>query len=305
MRRVIPLLLLVLALLRVERSAQAAVPLCVTVESSDSGDDLDRLVRDELGHHPSHQLVAEGCPSTLRVELLRVAGLRYLTARIEGQVPMRYAIKSAAEIPERLSEALRLVLGHDPVYLLEDTSRYNAVQRTALNLLKRGTTRYRFSIFETLAGTGRNPAFATGGSFELSRGIDHVQVFLRMHGAGASGDASTDTRLMRFLAGLDLGFLYETSARGNATFYLGPGLGLLAMQVRGFVDGMEGRGAESALKLDGAFSGRVGLRFLRQHNFDLDVFAIGYLPLTNAQDVDSVLPRAYTPSLQLGMGVGF
>ena len=60
-----------------------------------------------------------------------------------------------------------------------------------------------------------------------------------------------------------------------------------------------------ALKVDAAFSGRIGMRFLRQHNFDFDVFAIGYLPLTNAQDVDSPLPKSYTPSLQLGLGIGF
>lgn len=283
--------------------AAAAVRLCVELESDDNADGLRKLLLAELGHHPTHQVVAADCQSMLHVELFGVAGARYLTARINREVPVRYTVKNAADLPERLGEAVRLVLGHDPVYLLEDPRRYNAVQRTALALLKRGRNRYRISAMQVVAATGANAAFAAGGAFEVTRGIDHIQILARLYGAGAVAGASLEQRALRFIAGGDLGLLYEASVRSNTTFYLGPGLGLMTMQINGWGDAEKAVG--SALKVDAALSGRVGVRFLRQHNFDFDVFAIGYLPLTNAQDVDSPLPKAYTPSVQIGLGVGF
>jgi len=54
--------------------------------------------------------------------------------------------------------------------------------------------------------------------------------------------------------------------------------------------------------------GRVGVRFLRTHDFDFDVFAGGYLPLFNTDDPDRPLfgeGGLYTPSVQVGVGVGF
>ena len=50
---------------------------------------------------------------------------------------------------------------------------------------------------------------------------------------------------------------------------------------------------------------RVGARFFRASDFDLDVFVAGYLPLFSTNDPDSLLMDAYTPSAQLGLGVGF
>lgn len=292
---------LLAALLLCSQAAQAAVRLCLTVETDAQGAGLSKLVSDELGHFRSHQLVESDCQSLLRVELFTVASQRYLTAHINNEVPVRYRVKSAKEIEEKLSEGLRLVLGHDPVYLVEDTTRYNTVQRSALNLLKRGHNRYRLAGIEVLAATGENPAFASGGAFEVTRGIDHVQVLARLWAAGTPTVASAGQRVVRFLTGFDIGFLYETSARGTATFYLGPGLGVVTLEVQGAGD----YGVQSALKVDAAFSGRFGVRFFRQHNFDFDLFAIGYLPLTNAQDVDSELPKSYTPFLQVGLGAGF
>ncbi len=281
--------------------AHAAIRLCVNVETDDNESGLRKLVLDELGHFPSHKAVERDCQSSLRIELYGVAGGRYLTARIGSEVPVRYAIKTAAELPERLGDALRQVLGHDPSYLAEDPNRYNAVQRAALNLLKRGHTRYHLAALEVVSATGANAAFAGGGAFEVSRGIDAFSVLVRLWGAGSVAGATAEQRAVRFLAGGDLGLLYEPSVRSNTTFYIGPGLGIMTMDVEGW----QGQAAASALKVDAAFSGRIGVRFLRQHNFDFDVFAIGYLPLTNAQDVDSPLPKSYTPFLQLGLGIGF
>jgi hypothetical protein len=55
-------------------------------------------------------------------------------------------------------------------------------------------------------------------------------------------------------------------------------------------------------------SARLGLRFFRGYNFDLDLFAQGYVPLFVTKDVDSGFfggAGLYTPSGQIGLGVGF
>jgi hypothetical protein len=55
-------------------------------------------------------------------------------------------------------------------------------------------------------------------------------------------------------------------------------------------------------------SARAGVKFLRTHDYDLDVFVQGYLPLFNTKDADGALfgeKGLYTPSLQMGIGVGF
>src|SRR2546423_7216885 len=86
----------------------AATRLCVQVHTDESGDGLQRLVENELAHHPSHVAVKERCDSNLLVELFAVGGVRYLTARINREVPVRYSFRGARDLGDKLSEALRL-----------------------------------------------------------------------------------------------------------------------------------------------------------------------------------------------------
>ncbi|HWE26696.1 MAG TPA: hypothetical protein VHB97_01785, partial [Polyangia bacterium] len=123
--------------------ARAAVPLCLDVHGDSDEAGLRRLVVDELRHHPTHRLVDDGCASTLFVELFTVAGTRYLTAHVNREVPIRYTVKSAPELEDKLGEALRQLLQHDPVYLAEDLTRLNAVWRAGANVARNGSNRYR------------------------------------------------------------------------------------------------------------------------------------------------------------------
>src|SRR5262249_2112096 len=107
--------LLVIALFA--RVASAATPLCLEVHDDAEAEGVRKLVEDELAHHPSHRVVTEDCSSRLVVELFTVGNVRYLTARVNHEVPVRFTVKTTRDIEERLTEALRQVLQHDPVYL--------------------------------------------------------------------------------------------------------------------------------------------------------------------------------------------
>jgi hypothetical protein len=200
-------LALVIALALGPVTARAATPLCLEVRADADAAGVRKLVEDELMHHPTHRLVAAGCASQLAVELFSVAGTRYLTARVNQEVPVRFAVKGARELEERLADALRQVLGNDPVYLAEDLSRLNAVWRSGTNLLVHGNNRYRLELFELVLGSsGVNAMFASGGAFTVARGLDHVQVFARLELAGA--------RFLRFY-----GFDVDVYVQAHFPFY--------------------------------------------------------------------------------------
>jgi hypothetical protein len=289
---------LVIALVLAAGAARAATPLCLAVSADADLAGFRALVEEELAHHPSHRLVQAGCASQLVVELFTVAGTRYLTARINQEVPVRFALKGPRDLDEKLSEALRQVLQHDPVYLAEDLSRMNAVWRAGANLVRRGINRYRVELFELIGTSGRNPVFATGGAVTVARGIDHWQVFARLEAAGSPRSFDGDRVLLRVLAGGDLGLLWEASARANTTFYLGPGVGLHYLR-------FEGNQAPPVGSLLFSLAVRAGVRCLRFNGFDLDLFVQAHLPFYPTSDPDSKLVDAYTPYGMAGLGVGF
>jgi hypothetical protein len=293
---------LVIAIVLGAGAARAATPLCLAVSADADLPGFRALVEEELAHHPSHRLVAANCPSRLAVELFTVAGTRYLTARINQEVPVRFAIRAPRELDDKLSEALRQVLQHDPVYLGEDLSRMNAVWRAGANLVRRGANRYRVELFEVMGWGGRNAVFAPGGAVAVARGADHWQVFARLEAAGSPRSFDGDRVLLRVLAGGDIGVLWEASARANTTFYIGPGLGLHYLRFEGNQGGHEAPAVGSLLF---SLAVRAGVRCLRVNGFDLDLFVQAHLPFYPTSDPDSKLVDAYTPYGMAGLGVGF
>ena len=293
---------LVIAVALLSATARAATPLCLEVRADTDAAGVRKLVEDELGHHPTHHLVTAGCVSQLVVELFTAAGTRYLTARVNQEVPVRFAIKGPHELDEKLSEALRQVLRNDPVYLAEDLSRLNAVWRSGASLLRHGVNRYRLELFELVGAGGANAVFASGGAFTVARGIDHVQVFARLEVAGSPSNPRDGTITLRVLSGGDLGFLWEASARANATVYLGPGVGLHYLRFEGWQNGAPVTPANAILF---SVAARAGARFLRFYGFDVDLYVQAHFPLYKTHDPDSPLIDAYTPYAMIGLGVGF
>jgi len=286
----------------------ASLPTCLVVEVADPAlkPGFEKLVRIELARHPSHALVESGCGATLVVQLFDVAGSRQLTMRLDGNVPLRYAIGGDDSLATRVSEAMSLVLGNDPQVLAEDVTKLSALSRAKHNVLVRGTNTWRFELLEAAYRTGEGTSFATGGAFGASRGAEHWQVLLRIYFLGRLGDPEEGKPALKLAAGMDAGIAYELSALSNASLYFSAGLGLQYMR-------FEGRVAELDYNTDtvDAFAphgfGRVGVRLLRHCDFDFDLFVAGYLPMMETKETDRVLfaQGRWTPSAQMGIGVGF
>jgi hypothetical protein len=295
---------ILIALVLVPLAAHATVPLCLEVRADADVAGLEKLTVDQLAHHQSHRLVARGaaCESRLTVELFSVAGARYLTARINQEVPVRFVVKGPREIEDKLAEGLRQVLRSDPVYLAEDLSRMNSVWRAGANLVRNGSNRYRLELFELIGSGGKNAVFASGGAFTVARGIDHLQVLARLEVAGSPRNFGSDGVVLRVLAGGDVGLVWEASARSNTTFYVGPGVGLHYLRFEGAQSGREVTPLNALLF---SVALRTGIRTLRFYGFDLDLFAQVHLPLYKSADPDTTLVDAYTPYVETGLGVGF
>jgi len=303
----IPLALLLVGLC-LSSPARAATTLCLDVQAPPgSVEGLRALVADEVAHHPSHQLVEHGCASHLAVELVEIDGARFLTARSNDAVPVRYRVPDAEALDAKVREAVTATLGTDPVMLAEDPTRLSAVQRAAHSILQRGQMRWRVELFEALVRSRPDPCFASGVAFGVTRGSESWLAAMRVYVAGSPTSRQAEQRTLRLAAGLDAGLTWEASARAATSFYAHAGFGLQVLQFVGLPSAETG-GADQLVKVGAVFQGRVGVRLLRHTDADLDVFVGGYVPLYNTNDVDAPLfgdGGLYTPSVQVGIGVGF
>ncbi len=293
------LVLIVMCLVAIP--ARAVTPLCLETRTENDAAGFRKLIEDELAHHKTHKLVSEGCASHLSAELFIVGGTRYLTVRVDQEVPVRFVVKTAHDLEEKLIDALRQVLQNDPVYLAEDLSRLNSVWRAGAKLVRNGQNRYRLELFQLLGHGVRNPVFASGAAFTVARGIDHLQVYVRLSAAGSAQGLGDDV-VLRVIAGADIGGLYEVSPRRNSSFYLGPTVALHYVRFEGKVAGAEAQPINTVLCSVGL---RLGVRVLRYYGFDLDLFAQANLPLYKTRDPDSTLFDEWTPYGSVGPGVGF
>lgn len=287
-------------------AARAETTLCLeVVADSEHQPGLERLAADELGRHPSHQLVTEACASRLRVELFQLAGRHYLTVRANQSVPLRHDLERLDDLGARLSDAISQALGRDPVYLAEDPSRYSAAERAVHSVLRRGQNTYRLELFQTVVRSGQGPSFAAGGALSFARGAGHWSVFARLYAAGWLSEPGPDERALRVMSGADAGLTYEFFERTSASLYVSAGLGLQYLRFEGRLRPAE---RDSVVPLDkflpAAFA-RFGLRCLRTFDFDMDVFVMGTFPMGLTYDPDVSLEGFYTPALQAGLGVGF
>lgn len=286
----------------------AAIPTCLIVDVDDPAarPGFGKLVETELARHPSHARVEEGCRSTLVVQLFDVAGSRQLTVRLDGNVPVRYAVPKGEPLPPRVSEAVSLVLGNDPQVLAADPARLSAMERAKHNVLVRGANTWRFELFESAYRTGAGASFAPGGAFGVTRGAGHWQVLLRVFFLGRPGAPEGEKPAVQIAAGADAGLTYELSALASATPYLSIGLGLQYMRFQGRVASIGGAVDEVDAFAPHGF-GRIGVRLLRYCDFDLDLYLAGYLPMMASRETDRALfaDGRWTPSAQMGIGVGF
>ena len=290
------------------RRAAADIPICLEVTAP--ADDLAsfrKLVRSEIDRHPSHRVVEADCRSHLRVELFDAAGTRFLTAQIDREIPARFPIKDPVDLAPRLDDAVRLVLHNDPTYLAEDISHLNALQRLGLSILVRGRFMFRMELFEAISRSGTGPVAVPGLALGLTRGSGSLQVLGRLYGAGTPGSTPGTDQALQALAGVDGGLTYELFDKASWSPYVSGCAGVQFVRYAG-----REHAKDTTLTyvndVGATLSARVGARFFRWYSFDLDLFAQGYVPLFVTKDVDSGFfggTGLYTPSVQLGLGVGF
>jgi hypothetical protein len=289
--------------------ALAAVKLCVTVHA-DAADQVgfEKLVRSEVGKHPSHQIVEKDCESNLIVESFMTAGSRFLTVQLDGEVPERATIAKSEELPGKLADSVSLVLGNDPMHLAEDPAQFGGMQRAAHSVLVRGLNTYRLELFETMMRTDKNIAFAPGFALGMARGADQWQVHARLHLSGWPQAVEEQGRALRVSAGMDVGALYETSRKAMTSAYFGAGAGLVLLRLEGLVDPKNPSTAQAVDDIGATLNLRAGVRFLRFFDFDADAFVQANFPLFATHETDDPLfgeKGVYTPYLQVGVGVGF
>ncbi|RLB58124.1 MAG: hypothetical protein DRI34_05830 [Deltaproteobacteria bacterium] len=301
----LPVCLLSLLLLGLSPPVRAVVDLCLEIRApAEHRQGLRRLAEDELAHHPTHRLVTSGCQSYLLLQLFRLEGVWYLTARINREVPVRHHLDDLRQLDRLLRSSVGQVLGHDPVFLADDITHYSAVQRAAHSVLKRGHNYWRLELFQGLGRGSGSLALAPGGAVSLTRGADHWQVFVRVFAAGWPGRPSGREMVLAIHTGAEGGLTYEFSEQGWATFYLSAGLGLEYRRYSGLLDAADENSLDYRNDFGPALTLRAGVRLLRFYSFDCDLFVLGRIPLYPA-DKDTLLDTFYPLDLQVGVGVGF
>jgi hypothetical protein len=298
---------LVALCLLLPRVARAEIPICAEVRApaAERGG-LEKLLKSEIARHPSHRLVESGCRATLVLELFEASGARYLTAQLDQEVPMRFPIRDAADLGDRVIDAVRLVLHNDPVYLTEDITHFSSLQRLGHSIGVAGRWQFRLEIFETIS-RAPNAVFTPGLAVGATRGSGNWQVLGRLYGGGLPASVEGTSRMLQLDVGADVGLTYELFEKAFASPYLSGCLGGQFLRFAG-----RQKATDKSLLYQGRLgltaSARAGVRFFRWHAFDLDVFVQGYLPLFLTRDPDGLLfsdAGLYTPSLQAGVGVGF
>jgi hypothetical protein len=286
-------------------SARAATRICVEINCQKSDrQSLKKLILNELAHHPTHVYAENECQSNLVVELFEIRKLNILTARINEEVPVRYQFKDFKDLEDKLRTALSLVLSHDPVHLAEDITHYSTLQRAAHSVLKRGHNFFRLEVFQGIASGGSNATFFPGAAIVVSRGADHWQVYTRAYFSGNPKNAKDKDMVSSINTGADLGLSYEFNSLSNISAYVSAGLGLQYLRFKGLVDAEDPDSLDHRNDFGPTFHIRLGVRFLRIYDFDFDLFAAGFLPMFGA-DEDTNLGDFYSPSLQIGLGIGF
>ncbi|NOZ86319.1 MAG: hypothetical protein GXP49_08625 [Deltaproteobacteria bacterium] len=291
--------------------ARAEVRLCVKVETDRKADQdgLEKLVKDELGHHPSHEPVGKGCDSTLVVQLFTVSSQTYLTVRLEGQVPVRYRLKDMDLLEKRLGQAISLVLENDPVYLSKDMSRATMIEKAKHDILVTGHNYYGLEAFQVVGNTNNAFGTASGLAFAFNRGSKAWHVLMRTFVAGWPGYGGNNEAAIKAYTGVDLAAGYELDQESMNSLYLDAGVSLAYMRLEArLVDPGSGKTSwESTDQFLGSVLVRAGYKMLRLFDFNADAYLALRIPLHPLRDVDSTLFKGwfYTPMVELGVGIGF
>jgi hypothetical protein len=283
-------------------AAGARTRVCVQVRAPD-GDaaPLRRLAISELNRHTTHQAVEAGCESVLGMELVAMGSERYLTGRLDDEVPHRETL-AEGETAKAVERLLTVVLHNDP-RRLHGPERDDWIGRTRAAFLRHGTTHFGLELYQTAALVGGELGALPSAALSARREVDRVHVGVRIGAASALDDARPALRLsQQFLAQLEIA-LYSSSETDTAWFggFVG---GLELQRYEGMVaDGELGRRVASASAMGVSFGVRGGVELLRTSHVRFQLFAQFLTPTFAARDDQSSVVDQWTPTAALGVGV--
>lgn len=295
------------ALLLWATTANAQVATCVFVDAGarDSGA-LERLVENELARHTSHQLSAEPCEATLRVELIdldaEMGGGLYLTGNMDGEVPHRVAVGKKG-MGRAVEELLRVVLHNDPRRLRgPERADWFARQRRAFRV--RGINYFGAELYEVGALVDGRVVTLAGVALVVRREVDWFHFGARLGGAtsfSTTGEQLTLTS--QVIAQLEAA-MYSSSTAKTAVF----GALALGLEYQRF-RGPSGVSGDSSIE-DGSVAGfspglRFGVELGRHTSMRASAFAQLLLPTFVSEDLDTEIVEQWTPSASIGAGLVF
>jgi len=299
--RALPAAVFVLAL---ASSAAARVRVCVDVDAGKSdAAALRRLVMSEVDRHPTHRAVDSGCESHLRVELdeldASMGGERFLTARLDGEVPAREAVGRAGMGPA-LERLITVVLHNDP-RRLDGPERDDWIGRTRAAFLRRGTMSVGVELYETSAIVDGRLQALSGVAISGRRELDRIHLGLRV-GAASAFEAPHDrlTLTQEFLGQLELA-AYGSAEAATAGF-AALALGLEVQRFQAPDPGAPSNALQSVTSAGAALGLRGGVELFRTTSTRFQLFAQVLLPAFVSHDSEHALVSQWTPTLALGVG---
>jgi hypothetical protein len=286
--------------------AQAKVSTCVVVESSAVDKDaLARLVESEVERHPTHHAVQDGCAAHLRVELIDVAGERFLTGRIAGEVPDRVRVEGqdGKALEAAVVALLKVVLGTDPI-VLKEPGGHTWLGDRVLALRDHARNRFDFMALEGAHLVSGKPAFLPGLAFGYAREIVDLQIgvegsvlqSLQAHPGKLGLD--TDVRLHAVVT-------YYLSSEADVAGFVGASIGLEHQRFSGPRAPEAGKGEGSYAATGPTLGLRGGIELFRTTSSRAFLLGEVVLPAIHADDQDGEIVKGWFPGMNLGAGVAF
>ena len=279
--------------------AQGPTNTCVEVAGAQADEvDLKRLVMTEVDRHATHRAVETDCSSYLRVELLQIGTSRYLTGRINTQVPHREQVEG--DMAQAVERMLRVVLHNDPVRLRGP--RDEGWLRAGIGALKNGRMLYGIEAFQLMAlldGVESMPGLA----IMVRREVARWHLAARASYAGRFADAGPDLHLVGHL-GVQLHVMWFADPQADTSFYIG-GLGGLEHHRFEGPSAVENNDVLSATATTFGLGLRMGVELFRTTSSRFDLFAQAVAPVASSTDAENGVVDAWMPTVALGAGILF
>ncbi len=259
---------------------------------------LAQLVRDEVLRHRTHRPVARGCATHLSVELLELDGRRYLTGRIDMQVPARVEVRSGLE--PAVVRLLRIVLGNDPL-VLQDPATLEGFGGT-MRRLRHGTSLWQLQLGQSLGILRGRPFALSGLSLGFRREVDRFALEATLGGmVRTSGARRRATAPVAFFQA-SIGGRWFAAPWADTSLYVGAALGLVHHWLRGplasrpdLLDTVHVTGLAGSV--------RVGVELLRTTTHRLDLLVGATLPAFVTADETAEVVDAWLPTVTVGAGL--